>query len=304
MIYKLATVKSVIAKIIADLNLDENKIKITDITEWIFEALHKIGSVNQLDHKVTVVPVNGYQAKLPCGLIQLDNVAFSFCNCNGWLPMRKATGSFSVFNHCKGECPKMIVHDTALFPLVKNMFNLTNDKDALAKLNEDPNLRETLSCLLNEYTVDSKNGKIKGLANSTNFSNSLQYDLKPGYIYCNVPNGFVKLSYYGEYLDDEGMPLIPDNPSYFEAVYWYCAMKLFFIEWTKGDKNFRELYMTAKSSWNFYRKQAYAESMLPDQGDIESIKNIWHTLIPEVNEHDTFYSTTGDRQIVYNSNIY
>nr|DAR21094.1 MAG TPA: hypothetical protein [Caudoviricetes sp.] len=36
-----------------------------------------------------------------------------------------------------------------MFPLVKNMFNLTNDREALDKLNEDNNLRETLSVLIN-----------------------------------------------------------------------------------------------------------------------------------------------------------
>nr|DAL58522.1 MAG TPA_asm: hypothetical protein [Bacteriophage sp.] len=32
------------------------------------------------------------------------------------------------------------------------------------------------------------------------------------------------------------MPMIPDNPSYFEAIYWYIAMKLLYIEYFKGNK--------------------------------------------------------------------
>nr|DAL58523.1 MAG TPA_asm: hypothetical protein [Bacteriophage sp.] len=67
----------------------------------------------------------------------------------------------------------MLVQDEALIPMVKNMFNLTNDRQALDKLNEDDNLRSTLSALLNQYTVCSSNGKIMGVANNTNFSNSL-----------------------------------------------------------------------------------------------------------------------------------
>ena len=43
----------------------------------------------------------------------------------------------------------MLIQDAAMFPLVKNMFNLTNDREALDKLNEDNNLRETLSVLIN-----------------------------------------------------------------------------------------------------------------------------------------------------------
>jgi hypothetical protein len=64
--------------------------------------------------------------------------------------MRKATSSFGV-SHDNQCCNKacMLVQDAAMFPLVKNMFNLTNDREALDKLNEDNNLRETLSALIN-----------------------------------------------------------------------------------------------------------------------------------------------------------
>lgn len=303
MIYKMVSSKAVIAKVIADLGMDEDDIKITDIQEWIGEAVSKIGSVNQLDHKVVNIPLKGYQAKLPCDLEKLNTVAFSFCDCGGWLPMRKTTSAFSVYSRsCEQSCCDMLVQDEALIPMVKNMFNLTNDRQALDKLNEDDNLRSTLSALLNQYTVCSSNGKIMGVANNTNFSNSLQYDIKPGYIFCNIPEGWLKLSYYATYTDEEGMPMIPDNPSYFEAIYWYVAMKLLYIEYFKGNKP-QHIYYDAKSSWNFYRKQAYAESLMPNADEIESIKNTWTTLVPEVMEHDTFFSATGDRQHIYNQNF-
>nr|DAL58521.1 MAG TPA_asm: hypothetical protein [Bacteriophage sp.] len=39
---------------------------------------------------------------------------------------------------------------------------------------------------------------------------------------------------------------------------------------------------------------------MPNADEIESIKNTWTTLVPEVMEHDTFFSATGDRQHIYN----
>jgi hypothetical protein len=45
MIYKMVSSKAVVAKVIADLGLREDKIKITDISEWIGEAMEKIGAV-------------------------------------------------------------------------------------------------------------------------------------------------------------------------------------------------------------------------------------------------------------------
>lgn len=294
--------KAVVAKIISDLQLNEEDIRITDIKQFIGDACMNIGSVNQLEHKVVTLPLRAYQCKLPCDLERLNSVAYSVCDCGGWVPMKKTTGTFSVYdkhcNHCDCE---MIIHDTAMFPLVKNMFNLTNDTQALQKLNEDDNLRKTLSCLINQHTVCSTNGKIKGLIGDTNFSNTVQYDLKPGYLISNVPEGFVKISYHAIYTDEEGMPMIPDIQSYFEAIYWYVATKLYYPKYLSGDIP-QHVYHDMKRSYNFYRKQAYAESLMPNQDEMTNIKYTWTTLVPEIEEEKTFFSTTGDKEHVYNQN--
>lgn len=157
MIYKMTSSKAVIAKVIADLGLNETEIPITDIRQWIGEALMNIGSVNQLDHKVEVIPINGYQAKLPCDLERLNSVAYSTCDCGGWIPMKKSTGTFSVYDRKDNcDCCNMIIHDDVLIPLVKNLHNITKDKDALEILNKDANTRQTLSALINNHTVCSK----------------------------------------------------------------------------------------------------------------------------------------------------
>lgn len=300
MIHNYISSKNIVAKIIADLGLEEHKINITDIKEWIAEALHKIGAIRQYDAKVTTLAIKDYQAKLPCDVEKIDFVAYS-CKCNkGWVPMKKATGQFSVlykFNNSKKDCNDccMLIQDDALIPLVKNMFHFDNDREALDKLNDDLNLRQTLSALVNQYTF----GCNKGLRDCLNFSDTVQYDLKPGYIVTNVRHGYIKLAYRSTYLDEDGMPMIPDDVSYSEAIYWYVAMKLLYIEWFSGRKP-QNLYYDAKSAWNFYRKQAYTEMMLPDQNDMINIKNTWHTLYPEFDSDMTYLSTTGDEQLIYN----
>lgn len=301
MVYKMVSSKSVIAKVIADLDLKEEDIRITDVRQWIGDACMNIGSVNQLEHKVVVLPLNSYQCKLPCDLERLNSVAYSVSNWGGWIPMKKTTGTFSVYDkNCGCNC-EMLIQDSAMFPLVKNMFNLTNDKQALDKLNSDDNLRKTLSTLINQYTICSTNGKAHNLIGGTNFSNTVQYDVKPGYLISNVPEGFVKISYHAIFTDDEGMPMIPDIPSYFEAIYWYVAMKLYYPKYLAGDIP-QHVYYDMKRSYNFYRKQAYAESLMPNIDEMTDIKHTWHTLVPEVDEDKTFFSTTGDRQEVYNQN--
>lgn len=292
--------KAVIAKIIADLDLKEDDIKITDIREWISEAMEKIGAVQQLEHKVANLKICDYQAKLPCDLYRLNQVAFSFENSCGWLPMRKVTNSFGIYKKC-GECdPKMLIQDNALLPLVKNIFNLDNDKDALEILNSDQNIKQTLSALVNQYTVPSNNGRLI-VGNPATFNTSLQYSTKPGYITVNVPCGWLKISYHAIITDEDSMPMIPDIPSYFEAIFWYVAMKMSYPKYLKGQLN-QNIYYDMRNSWNFYRRQAYAEAMMPTVDELKSIQNTWDRLYPENDEHCTFFEHLGDEQIIYNWN--
>ena len=297
---KLVSSKAVLAKIIADLDLKEDEIRITDVREWIGEAMEKIGAVQQLEHKVTNLKIYDYQAKLPCDLYRLNQVAFSFENSCGWLPMRKVTNSFGIYKKCSGCNPKMLVQDSALIPLVKNIFNLDDDKEALEILNSDKNIKQTLDALVNQYTVPSNNGRLI-IGNPATFNTSLQYSTKPGYITVNVPCGWVKISYHAIPTDEDSMPMIPDIPSYFEAIFWYVAMKMSYPKYLKGQLN-QNIYYDMRNSWNFYRKQAYAEAMMPTVDELETIKNVWHKPYTEFRDHDTFFETTGDEQILYNWN--
>lgn len=303
---RMISSNTVIAKVIADLQLQESDIRITDIREWCMEAILKIGAIQQYEHKVAILPIECHQVALPCDLYKLGQVAFSFCNGGGWLPMRKATSSFGVFHdrECSNE-PCMLIPDTAMFPLVKNMFNLNTDREALDKLNEDTNLRQTLSILLNQWTVGTVNGKfVPGVVDhrdSTMFSNELQYTTKPGYINTCMPRGFVKISYYAIYTDEDSMPMIPDLESYKEAIYWYVTMKLMYPKKLKGQISQGDYY-DIRNSYNFYRKQAYAEAMMPTVDDLETISNIYTKLYPEINDHSMFFSTSGDEQNIYNQN--
>lgn len=298
----LISSETIIAKIIADLNLNENDIRISDIREYIMEAILKIGAISQYDHKIAIIPIIHHQAKLPCDLYKLSQVAFSNSNCGGWLPMRKTTSSFSIVHDRCSDKPCMLMQDSVLIPLVKNLFNLVDDSKALEKLNSDINIRQTLSALLNEYTFNNNHGNTTYQhVDGTMFSFDLQYDTKPGYIYTNIPTGFLKISYYAIYTDDDGMPLIPNLESYKEAIMYYVTMKLLYSKYLKGEVS-QSIYYDIKRSWNFYRKQAYAEAIMPDEGDIASISNEWHKLYPEIAEHDVFYSTVGQKQLIYNQN--
>lgn len=297
MVDKLISSSAVVAKVIADNNLQEKDLRIADIRAWIGEAVEKIGAVTQLDHRVAVINIKGYQAQLPCDLYKLDQVAYS-SNGEGWLPMRKTSSAFPAqlgkHRHCNNCELNVTIPDEAIFQLTKTLFNLTDDAAALAKLNENPGIRSTLATLIDNHTVDVRYG-FKRL------HTYLQYDVKPGYIVCPMCDGQLKVSYYAVHTDNEGMPMIPDMQSYQEAIYWYVTMKMFYPEYMKGRIP-QYIYNDMKNSWNFYAKQAYAEAMLPNVDGLESIQNNWNRLVPDLNDHDEFFNYLGDEQIIYNQN--
>ena len=99
MVYKLTSVKSVIAKVFSDLDLKEGDHRVTDMIEWAGEAMAKIGAFPSLINKVTgkddtpIIELSDYRAKLPCDLHKIIQVAYSTAEDGPFYPMRYATGS-------------------------------------------------------------------------------------------------------------------------------------------------------------------------------------------------------------------
>lgn len=268
----------------ADLNMSEKNVRITDMREWIFEAVDKIGAPVQYIVKESgvdgepILPICDYQVPLPCGLQSIDAVAYGVKENGPWRPMRSNTSQFKskpdIDRHCHPEPPipeKPITH--------------------LAQL----------------YTI---NGMKYAKPWTDHRFEDLTYFIKPGWLVTNCKHGFIKLAYKTIATDERGYPLIPDLSSYQEAVYWYVVMKLSFPKYLagklggKGVNSAQNTFFYIQQQWNFYRNQAYAECMMPTAGDMEAIKNDWNKLLPQLHEEDTFFKHQGDEQIIYNDYYY
>lgn len=261
MINKRISVRHVIAKVLADNDVQEDTLRINDLIEWVAEALERIGYFLELDNKVAgkggeeLLTVAGYQAELPTGLYDIVQAAFSLCEEGPWHAMRMSSGSFD------------------------------NVRGTTVVDNTDPQNPTTT-------VEDEKPG-------TTSFTHNIVYTLKPGYIVTNIKEGYIMLSYRSIPLDDEGYPLVPDDSGFIDALYWYLTMKLLYPKWVMGKVR-DAVYYNARTSWNYYSKQAYGNSMMPDPDMLESIKNTWTRLVPELGDHNGFYSTTGQQQEIYN----
>jgi len=303
MIYKLVSIKRVIAKVFTDLDLQEGDHRVLDMVEWASEALEKIGAFPSFINKVTgrdaepIITIGNYQSRLPCDFHSVIQVSFSE-NINGpFYPMRYGTGSFD-YGKVTNEVNTIITTfpESSLVTLAMTLYDL-DYAAALAKINDEPITRSTLNGLLNQMTGT---GSAKQIDAYTNTTNDYTYIITSNYIKVNVSTGYIQMAYQAIPTDNNGYPLVPDDADFMEALYWYITMKLLYPQWKQGSVR-DAVYYDARRSWNYNCKKAYGNAMMPNIDQLESIKNSWLRLVPEINEHATGFSTLGEQQKIYNA---
>lgn len=303
MLYKTTSVKRVIAKVMTDLDLQEGTHRISDFVEWAGEALEKIGSFPQFINKVSgkngepFVIIENYQARLPYDFHRLVQIAYAPVAEGPYFEMRVATGSFDRVGGESTVTDPNDVEDVAstssLVTLAMSLYDLTYSQ-ALNKINTDSAIRSLLSGLLKSSTTTLPGG---ALSNTVNYV----YTINNNWVKTNVETGYLVIAYQAIPTDAEGYPLIPDDQSFIEALYWYIVMKLMYPKWVGGQVR-DAVYYEARRSWNYYCKQAYGNAMMPDADQMESVKNSWLRLVPNINGHNNFFATIGEQEIIWNHN--
>lgn len=269
----------------ADLDSTEVRQRTSDIKEWIFEAVDKIGAPMQYISKesgtedVPLLKIEDYQVPIPNDMVVLDGVAYSENPTGPWTPMVTNTSVFKQPN-----------------------------RPPLATEPHQPMRQKAFTSQSQFYTQNLTKYAERFAAYGR--LNEPEYFIKPGWIVVNRPTGFIKLAYKAIAVDERGYPLIPDLTSYQEAIYWYVVMKLSFPKFMSGKLNnspskyalkySQQSYFYIQQQWNFYRNQAYAEAMMPTADDMRSIKNEWNRLIPDWEADDSFFKDINKRDHIYN----
>ena len=305
MIYKLTSVERVISKVFTDLDLKEGDHRISDMVEWAGEALEKIGVFPSFTNKVTgkdgvpLLELLNYSTKLPCDFHNLIQVSYSGSPSGPFFPMRYSTGNFDNGNPDITQTTSVsgVANISDIVTLAMSLYNLTYVA-ALAKINNEPATRSKLVGILNiqgpKITLEDTVGPL-----STTID--LTYVVTPDYIKTNIESGYIMLAYQAIPTDSKGYPMIPDDQSFVEAIYWYIVMKVYYPQWVAGQIR-DAVYYDARRSWNYFCKQAYGGALMPNTDLLESIKNSWLRLVPEIEEHSSGFSTLGQRQVYYNNN--
>jgi hypothetical protein len=280
MIYNMEKIDRVISKIVTDLGLGQNDIPFGDFVEWMADALQHIGAYPQFIEKSGLVMITDYTGVLPCDVYKV-------------IQMNK---SMSV--DCDSSTTGGLYSDT--------LINLLND-GGVDYESLDGYQRYKIIAVPGLSKVSDIN-TIDGLSNKLNYNGNLigkvtdhrhtsnDFNINFNKITTGFKNGFIEIQYLSFPTDERGWPLVPDDVSFRDALFWKVAYQMSM----RNPELLRNPRMKdmeyCRQQWNRCCVQARAGANMPDLAQLERFKNQWLKLIPETNLDLTSYSSLGRAQ--------
>mgnify|MGYP003647966032 CR=1 FL=1 len=294
---KTISSKAIVRKIFRDLR-PNYETWIDDAIEWIGEALEHIGTPGQLCRKQCVLTVENHKVILPTDLYYINQVAIN----------------------------NKVTHDTA-----KELDTLTTKvkelKASIVSAQEEGleysdtatvlhEINNRIVLLENVYFTEDNNMQPLQYGASTFHrsmhcedcvNETIQYEdtyiVDCGYVKTSFVSGKICLSYMAFPTDEDCYPLVPDNISFREAMFWYVFKKLLLqSDLMINDRRFTSNginYNYADQQWKYYCGQARNEANFPDIDRYESFMNQWVRLIPNVNRHDLAFEHLNTKEDLY-----
>lgn len=122
-----------------------------------------------------------------------------------------------------------------------------------------------------DYTTDT-------FFSSVNDKQSLDYKIQGNIIYTGFKEGEIEISYYAIKTDEEGLPMIIDNPVFIEAVIAYIKYKVFNIQFDLGLCQ-HAVFTEAKNSYYLSVAKLQGEMHRLSLDEAENIGRIWNTAL-------------------------
>lgn len=285
MIYKLTSSKVIIRKVMRDLKPPGDN-WIDDAVEWTGEALEHIGATAQLLTKGCVLQVKNFKAVLPHDLYYINQVAINN----------------AVSPSTANELTEVIAKIDEL-----NAFVVANPNDKIGYNYELRDLNARMRVLENlylnsaqpltplQYGTSTFPAHIHCEECSNQFAKSKEtYTIDGDYLKASFETGNVCLSYTAFPLDDDCYPMVPDDISYKEAMFWYIYKQMLLGGYTPSMNGIG--YDFADAKWKYYCTQARNAANFPSIDKYESFMNQWVRLIPNLNRHANFFENLGTRE--------
>jgi hypothetical protein len=290
-VYKTISSKVVIRKIFRDLKPAKDN-WIDDAIEWIGEALEHIGAAPQLCKKNCVIDVKDHKAVMPSDLYYINQVAInnSISSVNGTeldsliakVKELKAAIIDAQANNLEYSSTRSVLNEiNSRIVVLENVYFKTSNQLQPLQYGAS-NFHRSMHC--------------EGCVNE-NIQYEETYIVDCGYIKTSFDSGKICLSYMAFPIDDDCYPLVPDDISYKEAMFWYIYKKILLS--APDFKNNGIDYSFAEQQWKYYCTQARNAANYPDIDRAESFMNQWVRLIPNINVHDLGFENLNTRENLF-----
>ena len=292
-VYKTTSSKVVIRKIFRDLKPDRDN-WIDDAIEWIGEALEHIGSAPQLCQKQCVLNVVDHKVLMPTDLYYINQIAIN----NAVSP--------TTSQELDTLIDKVKDLQAAIIDAQANNLEYSSTTTVLHEINarivilENIYFRSETSMQPLQYGASTfhRSMHCEGCINE-NAQYEETYIVDCDYIKTSFESGKICISYMAFPTDEECYPLVPDDISFKEAMFWYIYKKLLLSN--PKFKNNGINYQLAEAQWKYYCTQARNAANYPDIDRYESFMNQWVRLIPDINRHDLMFEQLNTRENLYRS---
>ena len=261
--YNLDSIDTVVAKILRNTGVKDSHY-IQDILEWIAEGVDLLKTNAELISDVAEEEVIFHKCWVPCGCRYIKAIEYN--------------GRRLPYNNSSRD-----LRECAINTLPASSFENT--------FTTFPTVNPTVD---GNYTWNSKATQDNIPAES---DPTASYQLDGNSILTSFPAGKIKIHYKRIALDKNGMPLIPSNGDYKEALYFFVRGRMAGAGFEDKVYSIRELH----DLFELHAGRAIADVEYPTPDQVETSVNATTRLIPIRDYWNNFFNTPfGEEQ--YSSN--
>ena len=287
-VYKTISSKVIVRKIFRDLRPGDDS-WIDDAIEWIGEALEHIGAAPQLCQKQCVLNIKDHKTMMPSDLYYINQVAI-----NNKVSIASSEELDTLTSKVK-DLQDQIKDAQASGLEYSDTASVLHDINSRIVILENVYFSGDVNMQPLQYGASTfhRSMHCDGCINE-NINYEETYIVDCDYIKTSFKTGKICISYMALPIDDDCYPLVPQDISYQEAMFWYVYKKMLLSN--PQIKNNGIDYNFADQKWKYYCTQARNAANFPDIDRMESFMNQWVRLIPQISSHDLAFENLNTRE--------
>lgn len=149
---------------------------------------------------------------------------------------------------------------------------------------------KTKECL--RGMTDSFNG------NSDTINSFASFKTQGRLIYTSFKEGEVDVAYRAIKVDNEGLPLLPEDPVFMRALELYIKKQQFTILFDCGKLASAAILQNTQQEYAFAVGQCNNKFTIPSVSEMQSITGMLHQLVPHTNEFSKGFKPVGDKEYI------